>query len=95
MVNYNPISTLNLEINLFRNDIKDLIDTRLIANKTNGQGVFSYYNVNNVYTQGLEFNTSWNPNNNLKYLVAINYYMPKTKRQKTLLKRRSICKEKL
>ena len=65
-VSYNPFSSLNLEVNFFRNDIKDLIDTRLIANKTNGQGVFSYYNVNDVYTQGLEFNTSWKPNNNLK-----------------------------
>lgn len=65
-VDYNPISTLKLEINLFRNDIQDLIDTQLIANKVNGSGVYSYYNVNEAYTQGLEFNSTWRASNNLK-----------------------------
>ena len=63
---YKPISTVNLNINVFRNNINDLIDTRVVASKTNGQNVFSYYNVNEVYTQGLEFNASWRPNNQLK-----------------------------
>lgn len=63
---YKPLSELKFELNIFRNNIKDLIDTRVIATKTNGQNVFSYYNVNNVYTQGLEFNTSWKPTNYLK-----------------------------
>ncbi len=52
-------------INLFRNSIDDLIDTRIVANKTNGQNVFSYYNIKEVYTQGLEYNMSWRPNPNL------------------------------
>ncbi|RZV59223.1 MAG: TonB-dependent receptor, partial [Flavobacteriaceae bacterium] len=60
---FKPFSRLKFEVNLFRNDIQDLIDTRLIANKTNGQGIFSFYNVNKAYTQGLEFNTSWKLNN--------------------------------
>ncbi len=85
-VNYNPISTLNLEINLFRNDIKDLIDTRLIANKTNGQGVFSYYNVNNVHTQGLEFNTTWKPNNSLKISGGYQLLYAKDKKAKDAFK---------
>ena len=59
-------SELKFDLNLFRNNINDLIDTRVIANKTNGQNVFSYYNVNKVYTQGLEFNTTWKPTNRLK-----------------------------
>jgi outer membrane receptor for ferrienterochelin and colicins len=59
-------SGLKFGLNIFRNNIDDLIDTRVIANKTNGQNVFSYYNVNKVYTQGLEFNTSWNVTNQLK-----------------------------
>ena len=64
---YNPIADINIELNLFRNDIQDLIDTQLIANKTNGSGVYSYYNVNSAYTQGLEINTSWKPSNQLKF----------------------------
>ena len=65
-LDYNPISSIKLNLNVFRNTIEDLIDTRVIANKTNGQNVFSYYNVHEVYTQGLEFNSTWKPNSNLK-----------------------------
>ena len=64
---YQPISELKFEINVFRNNIQDLIDTRVIANKTNGQNIFSYYNINKVYTQGLEFNGIWKINNYLKF----------------------------
>ena len=56
---YKPTSSLSLNVNLFRNDIDNLIDTRVIARKTNGQNVFSYTNVDQVYTQGVEFNTKW------------------------------------
>ena len=65
-VDYKPTSSLKLGLNLFRNDIQDLIDTQLIANKVNGSGVYSYYNVKKAFTQGLEFNTSWRASNNLR-----------------------------
>ena len=65
-VDYKPTSSLKLGLNLFRNDIQDLIDTQLIANKINGSGVYSYYNVNKAFTQGLEFNTTWRTSNNLR-----------------------------
>lgn len=63
---YKPLTSLKLNLNIFRNNINDLIDTRVIANKMNGQNVFSYYNVHEVYTQGLEFNSDWKPNNELR-----------------------------
>lgn len=65
-IDYKASNCLKFNLNLFRNSINDLIDTRVIANKTNGQNVFSYYNVNEVYTQGLEFNANWKPIDNLK-----------------------------
>ena len=65
-VDFKLSTSLKLGINLFRNNINDLIDTRVIASKTNGQNVFSYYNLNKVYTQGVEINSSWKPNNHLK-----------------------------
>jgi outer membrane receptor for ferrienterochelin and colicins len=65
-VDFKISSELKFGLNLFKNNINDLIDTRIVANKTNGQNVFSYYNVNKVYTQGLEFNTRWKPTNQLK-----------------------------
>jgi len=49
----------NSELNLFRNDISNLIDTRIIARKTNGQNVFSYVNFDKIYTTGLEINTDY------------------------------------
>ena len=76
---YKVSSALKFNINLFRNTINDLIDTRIIANKTNGQNVFSYYNINKVYTQGLEFNTIWKPNNRLKLSVGYQLLYAKDK----------------
>ena len=48
------------DFNFFRKQIKNLIDYKIIATKTNGQNIFSYYNLNKVYTQGIEFNTGFN-----------------------------------
>jgi outer membrane receptor for ferrienterochelin and colicins len=63
-INIDIDTKLKINLNLFRNEITNLIDTRVIARKTNGQNVFSYYNVNEIYTQGLEFNASLKFNKN-------------------------------
>ncbi len=65
-LNYNPISSLSIDLNLFKNNIKDLIDTQRIANKVTGNGVYSYLNVNKVFTQGVECNVEWKPSNQFK-----------------------------
>lgn len=65
-ISYSPISSVKFDINFFRNDINDLIDTQLIAYKSNGSSVFSYNNINKAFTQGLEFNGSWSVSNELK-----------------------------
>ena len=49
----------NSEFNFFRNDVKNLIDTRIIARKTNGQNIFSYVNFDEIYTTGFEINTGY------------------------------------
>jgi len=85
-ISYNPISSLKFDVNLFQNDIKDLIDTRLIANKINGQGVFSYYNVNDVYTNGLEFNASWKPSSQLSFSGGYQLLFAKDKKAKEAFK---------
>ncbi|MBF4982997.1 TonB-dependent receptor [Nonlabens mediterrranea] len=56
----------NAELNLFRNDFKNLIDTRIIARKTNGQNVFSYVNYDEIYTTGFELNTGYKWNKNIR-----------------------------
>jgi outer membrane receptor for ferrienterochelin and colicins len=63
---YKIFTDLSLSVNFFRNTINDLIDTRIIANKNNGQNVFSYFNINEVYTQGIEADFTWKPGKNLK-----------------------------
>jgi len=60
-------STFKFDLNLFKNNVKDLIDTQVIASKTNGQNTFSYVNRDDVYFQGLEFNAQWAPHNYLKF----------------------------
>ena len=56
----------NFNFNAFRNDIQNLIDTRIIARKTNGQNVFGYINRDNIYTTGIETDLSYNFDKNLK-----------------------------
>ena len=43
----------NGEVSMFRNDIHNLIDPFALSfSRSNGQAIFSYHNVNKVYTQG-------------------------------------------
>ncbi|MFC0516109.1 TonB-dependent receptor plug domain-containing protein [Mucilaginibacter angelicae] len=56
---YKPVTKLYWTANLFRNNISNLIETAAIALKTNGQSVFSYFNLNKVYTQGVETDVTY------------------------------------
>ena len=73
----------NTELNLFRNDFKNLIDTRIIARKTNGQNVFSYVNFDEIYTTGLEVNAGYKINKNLNINAGYQllYAFDKTKEE--------------
>ena len=65
-LNFTPSKKLLLDANFFYNRVKDLIDTRVIARKTNGQNVFSYHNIDEISTFGCEFNLRWNPSDNFR-----------------------------
>ena len=52
-------SNLTLRLNLFHNEVRELIDTQPIARKTNGQQVFTYFNRGSVFTQGVEAEATW------------------------------------
>ncbi|MDO5608802.1 MAG: TonB-dependent receptor [Capnocytophaga sp.] len=58
-MDFKPIPKLKFGFNLFRNDIKNLIDTQIIATKNSGQSVYSYYNAQKVFTQGIEINATY------------------------------------
>jgi len=56
-----PEARVGFLINLFRNTVKDLIETLAVAAKTNGQNVFTYVNLSRVYTQGLDAELTLRP----------------------------------
>jgi len=78
------LSNLNLGVNFFRNDVTNLIDTQAIAPKVNGQNIFSYINRNKVFTQGLEFNSTFKPNERLK--LSLGYQLVYAKDKEALQK---------
>lgn len=51
---YDVPGKFNARLNIFRNDINNLILTDIIAYKTNGGQIYSYLNINRAYTEGLE-----------------------------------------
>lgn len=67
------------ETNVFYNTISNLIDTRVIAQKTNGQNVFSYFNIDEIFTYGVENNFHYNISNNLKFSLGYQYLIAKDK----------------
>ncbi|CAL2062990.1 TonB-dependent receptor [Tenacibaculum sp. 190524A05c] len=71
-----PISQLKIDINLFRNDIKDLINTFVVS--TNfpdlpNTSVFSYENRDRVFTQGVELDVNYKVNNNLRFSLGYQF----------------------
>jgi outer membrane receptor for ferrienterochelin and colicins len=56
---FDPSRNWNLRVNLFRNDVSNLILTDIIAYKKNGGQIFSYLNISRVFTQGGELEASW------------------------------------
>jgi outer membrane receptor for ferrienterochelin and colicins len=67
------------ETNLFYNTISNLIDTKVIAQKTNGQNVFSYFNIDKIFTYGIENNLYYNFSNDLKFSLGYQYLIAKDK----------------
>jgi len=75
-VNYNfgtfyKKNKLRFDVNAFYNSISNLIDTGIVAQKNNGQNVFSYFNRSKVFTYGAEFNSTYKFTN--EFLVSVGY----------------------
>ncbi len=60
-----PAKKIQLQVNVFRNDIKDLIESRLVATRVDNTQIFSYVNIKSAYTQGIE--------TNIKYILTPNF----------------------
>ncbi len=70
-VDYKPNSLIGINLNLYRNDISNLINTGYIAQKTNNAFVYSYFNIDKVLTQGVEATVTVKPFKNMQ--VAAGY----------------------
>jgi len=76
-------SHFSLSTNAFRNDIKDLIETQAVARLKNGQNAFSYLNLNQVFTQGIEIDIAYSKlniqNSKLNFSAGYQYLEAKDK----------------
>lgn len=70
---YEVNDKLNFNFNFFRNDIENLIQVDIIAFRNNTAPVYSYFNVKEAYTQGFEFNTSYQLNNHFQLSGGYQY----------------------
>lgn len=84
-----PIAKLTFNINLFRNNIKDLINTFSLKKGVPDLpniSVFSYENRKEVYTQGVELDIQHQLNDNLKLLVGYQFLDTADKKQVSKIK---------
>jgi outer membrane receptor for ferrienterochelin and colicins len=70
---------LKIDVNVFYNSISNLIDTQVVAQKTNGQNVFSYLNIDEIFTYGSEYNSSYNFSNQFRMSLGYQYLIAKDK----------------
>jgi len=72
-----PGNRLEAGMSLFRNHVSNLIETFIIATKTNGKSVYTYSNQENVIIEGVEIHAAWkwkdlNIKTGGQYLYAVN-----------------------
>lgn len=68
-----PLPGLAAQITLFHNEVRDLIDVQPVAVRTNGQQIFTYFNLDRVYTRGLEAEVRWEPSEALALAASYRY----------------------
>jgi len=65
----------HISTNIFRNNIENLIDSRLVAYKTGGAQIFSYLNVKNAFTQGVETDIKYRYNNQWSFSAGYQFLL--------------------
>ena len=72
-VKYNPTKKLIFNANLFKNKIQNLIEWQSVAKSINNTNIYSYFNINEVETMGVEFNTTYKPS--INYEIKMGYQL--------------------
>ncbi|WP_417559025.1 TonB-dependent receptor plug domain-containing protein [Mesoflavibacter zeaxanthinifaciens] len=85
-----PTHRLKINVNLFRNDIKDLINTAIFKDELPGINpntqVFYYENRNKVYTQGIELDSKLILTDNFTISGGYQFLISKDKEEEDLIK---------
>ena len=85
-----PSAALKLSINLFRNDIKDLINTAVFNGELPGINpntrVFYYENRSKVYTQGIELDATLKVSDHISISGGYQFLIARDKEQEALIK---------
>jgi len=70
---------LKIDVNAFYNLIDNLIDTQAVAQKINGQNIFSYTNFDKIFTYGVEFNSTYSFTKEFVVSLGYQYLIAKDK----------------
>jgi len=76
---WKPTSRIDIDWNLFRNSIDNLIETQPIALTTSNQSIFSYRNIKRAFTQGLETTVNYKPSKHWQLSVGYQLLFAKDK----------------
>jgi outer membrane receptor for ferrienterochelin and colicins len=79
-----PLKNLNWQVNLFRNDIENLIENRLVVTAPQ---IYSYINIKKAYTQGVETNIQYQLNKEFSIAGGYQLLLTADKDELRILKR--------
>lgn len=71
-------NTLKINASVFRNNIENFINAVTVAQKTNTKYVFSYRNMDKIFTQGIEAELNWNVCNSINFSGGYQYLEAKS-----------------
>ena len=72
-LSFRPMDFISINANAFMHKLTDMIATQPVALKTNGQQVFTYFNLNSVTSRGIEANMNIDILDNLALKLGYQY----------------------
>jgi len=72
-----PLPKILWNINGFRNEVSNLIESQIVAIKTNQQSVFSYRNLKNIFSQGIETDLNYQATKNISVMAGYQFLQAK------------------
>lgn len=72
-----PFGWMEVRLNAFHNEVRDLIEAAPVAVRANGQSAFTYFNLNRIFTRGAEAEVAVRPVGGV--MVALGYQLLEAK----------------